>query len=61
MIDLNDLKAAVENGLIDKYNVTIVRRDGEIVDYVENGETIAENEQVETMDLIDVLRKVFNC
>ncbi|WP_317334179.1 hypothetical protein [Streptococcus orisratti] len=60
MIDLNDLKAAVENGLIDKYNVTIVRRDGEIVDYVENGETIAENEQVETMDLIDVLRKVFN-
>lgn len=59
MIDLNELKQAVDNGQVDKNNVRVVFRNDKVVDFLTNKENPTEQEIIKTMSLLDVLKEVF--
>lgn len=58
-MDLNYLKQQLDKGTISKDNITVVRRDGKLIDIHMPGEPIAESENLEVMDLESLLREVF--
>lgn len=58
-MDLNYLKQQLDKGTISKESITVVRRDGELVDIHMPGEPIGECEDLEVMDLESLLREVF--
>ena len=59
MIDLNELKQALYNGQLDKNNVRVVMRNGEVVDFLTKTENPTNRETIKTMPLLDVLKEVF--
>lgn len=59
MIDLNELKQAVDNGQVDKNNVRVVFRNDKVVDFLTNKENPTKQEIIKTMSLLDVLKEVF--
>ena len=59
MIDLNELKQALYNGQLDKNNVRVVMRNGEVVDFLTKTENPTNREIIKTMPLLDVLKEVF--
>lgn len=58
-MDLNYLKQQIDKGTISKESITVVRRDGELVDIHMPNEPISADEVLEVMDLESVLREVF--
>lgn len=60
MLDLNELKTAVDNGQVDKNNVRVVIRDGKIVDFLTADDMPRVNEVVRTMPILEVLENVFS-
>ncbi|MGV3011822.1 competence regulator inhibitor paratox [Streptococcus thoraltensis] len=58
-MDLNYLKQQIDKGTISKDSITVVRRDGELVDIHMSGEPISVDEVLEVMDLESMLREVF--
>lgn len=59
MIDLNELKTAVDQGRVDREQVRVVIREGQIVDFLTNSDSPREGEEIRVMPLIDVLIEVF--
>lgn len=59
MIDLNELKQAVDNGQVDRNNVRVVIRDGQIVDFLTVDDMPRDCEEIRMMPLIEVLAEVF--
>lgn len=59
MIDLNDFLEVIKSGEIEKDRVTVVRKQGMIVDYVLPHETVRENEVAEVMDLRAIVSEIF--
>ena len=59
MIDLNELKAAVDQGRVDRERVRVVIRDGQIVDFLIVDDVPRPNEEVRTMPILEVLSEVF--
>ncbi|CAM2882698.1 Paratox [Streptococcus acidominimus] len=59
-MDLNYLKQQIDKGTISKDSITVVRRDGELIDIHLLGEPISADEVSEVMDLESVLSEVFN-
>ena len=59
MIDLNELKTAVDNGQVDREHVRVVIRDGQIVDFLTVDDVPRVNEEVRTMAILEVLAEVF--
>ena len=59
MIDLNELKQAVDNGQVDREQVRVVIRDSKIVDFLTADDMPRVNEEVRTMPILDVLAEVF--
>ena len=59
MIDLNELKVAVDSGKIDKMAVQVVLRDGKIVDFLTMDDVPRPTEEVRTMPILEVLSEVF--
>lgn len=59
MLDLNELKTAVDQGRVDREHVRVVIRDGQIVDFLTNSDSPREGEEIRVMTLIDVLVEVF--
>ena len=59
MIDLNELKVAVDSGKIDKMAVQVVLRDGKIVDFLTMDDVPRPTEEVRTMPLVEMLIEVF--
>lgn len=60
MIDLNELKTAVDNGQVDRDQVRVVIRDGQIVDFLTVDDVPRVNEEVRTMPILEVLEHVFS-
>ncbi|MGT2812169.1 hypothetical protein [Streptococcus minor] len=60
MIDLNELKTAVDNGQVDREQVRVVLRDGQIVDFLTVDDEPRVNEEVRTMPILEVLEHVFS-
>lgn len=58
-MDLNYLKQQLDKGAISKDSITVVRRDGKLIDIHMPNEPIAECENLEVMDLESLLREVF--
>lgn len=59
MLDLNELKHALDNGQLDKNNVRVVIRHEKIADFLTNKENPTEHEIIKTMPLLDILKAVF--
>lgn len=59
MIDLNDFLKEVKSGKIKKDNIMVIRREGMIVDYLLPGESINENDVIETKDLKGIVSEIF--
>lgn len=59
MIDLNDLKQAVDTRQVDRDQVRVVVRDGQIVDFLTVDEVPRPTEEVRTMPLVEMLLEVF--
>lgn len=59
MLDLNELKAAVDQGRVNRDGVQVVIRDGKIVDFLTKHDEPKPNEEVRTMPILDVLAEVF--
>lgn len=59
MIDLNDFLKEVKSGKIKKDNIMVIRREGLIVDYLLPGESINENDVIETKALKAVVSEIF--
>lgn len=59
MIDLNDFLKEVKSEKIKKDNIMVIRREGMIVDYLLPGESINENDVIETKDLKGIVSEIF--
>lgn len=59
MIDLNEFLKVVKSGKIKKDNIMVIRREGMIVDYLLPGESINENDVIETKDLKGIVSEIF--
>lgn len=59
MIDLNDFLSVVKSGRVSKDSVTVVRKNGVIVDYVLPEEHVGVTETTEVMSLEEVLSEIF--
>ena len=59
MIDLNELQAAVNQGRVDRDQVRVVIRDGQIVDFLTSEDVPRAGETVRTIPLLEVLAEVF--
>ncbi|MGT2811835.1 hypothetical protein [Streptococcus minor] len=59
MLDLNELKTAMDNGQVDREQVRVVIRDGQIVDFLTNSDSPREDEEIRVMPLIEVLSDIF--
>ena len=59
MLDLNELKAAVDQGRVDRERVRVVIRDGQIVDFLTKGDVPRAGETVRTMPILEALAEVF--
>lgn len=59
MIDLNDLKQAVNTRQVDRDQVRAVVRDGQIVDFLTVDDKPRAGEEVRTMPLVEMLLEVF--
>ena len=59
MLDLNELKTAIDHGRVDRDHVRVVIRNGKVVDFLTVDDVPRPNEEVRTMRLIDVLTEVF--
>lgn len=55
MIDLNELRAAVDQGRVDREQVRVVIRNGKIVDFLTVDDVPKPNEEVRTLPLLEVL------
>ena len=60
MLDLNELKTAVDQGRVDREHVRVVIRDGKIVDFLTADDMPRVNEVVRTMPILEVLEHVFS-
>lgn len=58
-MDLNYLKQQIDAEKISKESITVVRRDGKLIDIHMPDEPIAESETIEVMDLESLLSEVF--
>lgn len=58
-MDLNYLKQQIDAEKISKESITVVRRDGKLIDIHMPGEPIGDDEVLEVVDLESVLREVF--
>lgn len=59
MIDLNELKTAIDQGRVDRDQVRIVVRSGKIVDFLTVDDNPRAGEEVRTMPLLEVLKNIF--
>lgn len=59
MIDLNDFLKEVKSGKIKKDNIMVICREGLIVDYLLPGESINENDVIETKSLKAIVSEIF--
>ena len=59
MIDLNELKMAIDRGSVDRDQVRVVIRGGKVVDFLTVDDTQRAGEEVRTMQLLEVLSEVF--
>lgn len=59
MIDLNDFLNVFKSGGVSKDNITVVRKNGIIVDYILPGEHVSETEKTEVMTLENILSEIF--
>lgn len=59
MIDLNDFLKEVKSEKIKKDNIMVIRREGMIVDYLLPGESINENDVIETKNLKGIVSEIF--
>lgn len=59
MLDLNEFKTAIDRGQVDREQVRVVIRGGQIVDFLTKGDVARAGEEVRTMPLIDVLVELF--
>ena len=59
MIDLNELRAAVDQGRVDRERVRVVIRDGQIVDFLTVDDVARVGEEVRTMPILEALAEVF--
>ena len=59
MIDLNELRAAVDQGRVDRERVMVVIRDGQIVDFLTVDDKPRAGEEVRTMPILEALAEVF--
>ena len=60
MIDLNELKQAVDQGRVNRDGVQVVIRDGKIVDFLTKHDEPRDCEEVRTMPILEVLEHVFS-
>lgn len=59
-MDLNYLKQQIDKGTISKESITVVRRDGKLIDIHLPGEPVGGDELLEVMDLESLLVEIFN-
>lgn len=59
MLDLNELKQAVDQGRVDREHVRVVLRDGQIVDFLTVDDNQRAGEEIRTLPLLEVLAEVF--
>lgn len=59
MIDLNDFLSVIKSGRVSKDKITVVRKNGKIVDYVLPEEHVSATETTEVMHLEEVLSEIF--
>lgn len=59
MIDLNELKTAVDKGRVDRDQVRVVVRGGKVVDFLTVDDNPRAGEEIRTMPLLEVLENVF--
>lgn len=58
-MDLNYLKQQIDAEKISKDSITVVRRNGKLIDIHMPGEPISADEVLEVMDLESLLKEVF--
>lgn len=59
MIDLNELKMAVDQGRVDRDQVRVVVRGGKVVDFLTVDDKPRDGEEIRTLPLLEVLAEVF--
>lgn len=59
MLDLNELKQAIDKGRVDREQVRVVIRDGRVVDFLTVDDVPKPNEEIRTMPLLEVLKNIF--
>lgn len=59
MLDLNELKTAIDHGRVDRDHVRVVIRNGKVVDFLTVDDSPRAGEEVRTMQLLEVLSEVF--
>lgn len=59
MLDLNELRVAVDQNRVDRDQVRVVIRDGQIMDFLTVDDNPRAGEEIRTMPILDVLAEVF--
>lgn len=59
MLDLNEFKTAIDRGQVDREQVRVVIRGGQIVDFLTVDDDPRSGEEIRVMPLIDVLVELF--
>ena len=60
MIDLNELRVAVDQGRVDRDQVRVVIRNGKVVDFLTIDDNPRDGEEIRTMPILEVLAEVFH-